>query len=291
MRTALTIAGSDSGGGAGLQADLKTFAAHAVFGTTAVTAITAQNTMGVIEILALSPSLVEAQVGAVLDDLGAEAVKTGMLATGDIVERSEDSLTVNIGAGNLTVQMSTVVRIEESTSPLQEYQARAKSIPADDTEAWRELARWVRRQGLSSQAKEAYSQVLAILPDDQEANSALGRVQLDGRWVSEQESYRARGFVEFEAEWMTPGERQAILAERQATKEADRQLIQTQIQATEAEQERERKAAESENVRRDGLPQLGDPIFWGWGSGPTNWSTRTRPQPINPANSPTGGSQ
>ena len=87
MRTALTIAGSDSGGGAGLQADLKTFAAHAVFGTSAVTAITVQNTVGVTEVLALSPHLVEAQIVAVLDDLGAETIKTGMLATGDIVDR------------------------------------------------------------------------------------------------------------------------------------------------------------------------------------------------------------
>jgi hydroxymethylpyrimidine/phosphomethylpyrimidine kinase len=86
MRTALTIAGSDSGGGAGIQADLKTFAAHGVFGTSAVTAVTAQNTLGVIASEALSADLVTAQIEAVLSDIGAHAAKTGMLANAAIVE-------------------------------------------------------------------------------------------------------------------------------------------------------------------------------------------------------------
>jgi hydroxymethylpyrimidine/phosphomethylpyrimidine kinase len=86
MHTALTIAGSDSGGGAGIQADLKTFAAHGVFGTCAITAVTAQNTLGVTAWEALSADLVIAQIEAVVGDMGAEAVKTGMLANVAIVE-------------------------------------------------------------------------------------------------------------------------------------------------------------------------------------------------------------
>ncbi len=86
MRTVLTIAGSDSGGGAGIQADLKTFAAHGVYGTTALTAITAQNTMGVTAVFALPAELVTAQIEAVAADLEIHAVKTGMLATAAIVE-------------------------------------------------------------------------------------------------------------------------------------------------------------------------------------------------------------
>jgi hydroxymethylpyrimidine/phosphomethylpyrimidine kinase len=83
---ALTIAGSDSGAGAGIQADLKTFAALGVYGTSAITAITAQNTVRVTEILELAPHIVAAQIDAVIDDIGAQAVKTGMLATAPIIE-------------------------------------------------------------------------------------------------------------------------------------------------------------------------------------------------------------
>jgi hydroxymethylpyrimidine/phosphomethylpyrimidine kinase len=82
---ALTIAGSDSGGGAGIQADLKAFAANGVFGTTAVTALTAQNTVGVTGVLPTPVSFVDAQIAAVLSDLPVAAVKTGMLATAEIV--------------------------------------------------------------------------------------------------------------------------------------------------------------------------------------------------------------
>jgi hydroxymethylpyrimidine/phosphomethylpyrimidine kinase len=86
MRTALTIAGSDSGAGAGIQADLKTFAAHGVYGTCAITAVTAQNTLGVTMVEAMPADLVIAQIEAVASDIGAHAVKTGMLATAAIVE-------------------------------------------------------------------------------------------------------------------------------------------------------------------------------------------------------------
>lgn len=86
IRKALTIAGSDSGAGAGIQADLKTFAALGVYGTSAITAITAQNTVGVNAVFALSPELVAAQIDAVMTDIGAHAVKTGMLANKAIID-------------------------------------------------------------------------------------------------------------------------------------------------------------------------------------------------------------
>jgi len=83
--TALTIAGSDSGGGAGAQADLKTFAAHRVYGTCALTAVTAQNTSEVRGVVTLEPAFVRQQVETVLDDVAVRAVKTGMLATAAVV--------------------------------------------------------------------------------------------------------------------------------------------------------------------------------------------------------------
>lgn len=102
MRTALTIAGSDSGGGAGIQADLKTFAAHGVYGTSALTAVTAQNTLGVTAWEPVSTPLVVAQIEAVVADIGADAVKTGMLATAGTVLAVADAVR-RLGLRNLVV--------------------------------------------------------------------------------------------------------------------------------------------------------------------------------------------
>ena len=92
MRTALTIAGSDSSGGAGIQADLKTFAAHGVFGMSAITAITAQNTQGVTEVVALPASIVRAQIAAVATDIPPDATKIGMLSNAAIIAVVADAI-------------------------------------------------------------------------------------------------------------------------------------------------------------------------------------------------------
>jgi hydroxymethylpyrimidine/phosphomethylpyrimidine kinase len=86
VSVALTIAGSDSGGGAGIQADLRTFAFHCVHGTSAITCVTAQNTLGVTRVDAMSPAAVAAQIEAIMSDIGASAAKTGMLLNREIIE-------------------------------------------------------------------------------------------------------------------------------------------------------------------------------------------------------------
>jgi hydroxymethylpyrimidine/phosphomethylpyrimidine kinase len=85
MYKVLTIAGSDSGGGAGIQADLKAFAARGVYGMSALTAITAQNTLGVQGVFELPPDFVRLQIDSVMEDIGADAWKTGMLSNADII--------------------------------------------------------------------------------------------------------------------------------------------------------------------------------------------------------------
>ncbi len=92
MRTALTIAGSDSSGGAGIQADLKTFAAHGVFGLSAITAVTAQNTVTVAATAVLDPEIVVAQVDALIGDFAVHATKIGMLANADIARAVADAV-------------------------------------------------------------------------------------------------------------------------------------------------------------------------------------------------------
>ena len=89
---ALTIAGSDSGAGAGVQADLKTFAARGVYGTSAITAVTAQDTRAVHGVMIVPPAFVRAQIDAVLDDIGADAAKTGMLGSVAVVGAVADRL-------------------------------------------------------------------------------------------------------------------------------------------------------------------------------------------------------
>ncbi len=90
MKVVLTIAGSDSSGGAGIQADLKTFEAFGVFGCTALTVLTAQNTKGVTDIYEISPEFVKNQIKAVLDDFDVAAIKIGMLFSNDIIDSVKD---------------------------------------------------------------------------------------------------------------------------------------------------------------------------------------------------------
>lgn len=106
---AMTIAGSDSGAGAGIQADLKTFAAHRVYGTSVVTAVTAQNTTSVLAIAEVPEEVVILQIDGVLEDIGTNAVKTGMLSSGSIIEVVADRLEA-WGVDNLVVDPVMVAK-------------------------------------------------------------------------------------------------------------------------------------------------------------------------------------
>ncbi len=118
----LIIAGSDSGGGAGIQADIKAVMAMGGYGATAITAITAQNTVGVHAVTALSPDVVAAQIEAVLDDIGADAIKTGMLGEADTVRRVVAALRV---ADDVPVVVDPVMVAKGGQSLLAEDAIRA----------------------------------------------------------------------------------------------------------------------------------------------------------------------
>ncbi|HEX7058366.1 MAG TPA: bifunctional hydroxymethylpyrimidine kinase/phosphomethylpyrimidine kinase [Solirubrobacterales bacterium] len=120
----LSIAGSDSGGGAGIQADLKAFARCGVHGMTAITAITAQNTVGVSAVEAVSPETIVAQVGAVAEDIGVDAVKIGMLGTAETVDAVVEALAL-IGDAPVVVDP---VMVAESGAVLLDENARAALI-------------------------------------------------------------------------------------------------------------------------------------------------------------------
>jgi hydroxymethylpyrimidine/phosphomethylpyrimidine kinase len=116
----LSIAGSDSGGGAGIQADLKAFARCGVHGMTAITAITAQNTVGVMAVEAISPATIVAQVRAVAEDVGVDAVKIGMLGTAETVEAVVEALAL-VGEAPVVVDP---VMVAESGAVLLDDEAR-----------------------------------------------------------------------------------------------------------------------------------------------------------------------
>jgi hydroxymethylpyrimidine/phosphomethylpyrimidine kinase len=120
----LSIAGSDSGGGAGIQADLKSFARCGVHGTTAITAITAQNTVGVSAVEAVSPAMIVAQVRAVAEDIGIDAVKVGMLGTAATVEATVEALDL---VGDAPVVVDPVM-VAESGAVLLDEDARTALI-------------------------------------------------------------------------------------------------------------------------------------------------------------------
>ena len=130
LKVALTIAGSDSSGGAGIQADLKTFSAFGVYGASAITALTAQNTIGVRKVADLDPEFVAAQIDAVMDDLPVAAAKTGMLSreavieavAGCVRERRISNLVVDpvmvAASGDLLLAPGAVAAMREHMFPL-----------------------------------------------------------------------------------------------------------------------------------------------------------------------------
>jgi hydroxymethylpyrimidine/phosphomethylpyrimidine kinase len=124
--TALTIAGSDSGGGAGIQADLKTFSAFRVFGMSVITALTAQNSVGVHAVMNVEPAFVARQIDVVLDDFGADAVKIGMLSTAAIVGAVAGRLRAH---GRRRIVLDPVM-IAKSGDPLLQPDAREALMTA-----------------------------------------------------------------------------------------------------------------------------------------------------------------
>ncbi len=217
-------------------------------------------------------------------------LKGGGQLTGQIVEQTDESITVDIGGGTMTVRRASVVRIEQNKSPLQEYREKAAQLADDDAEGWRALAKWATAGAMSTMASQAWSKVAAVLPNDPEANQALGRVEYNGRWVTEDQAYTAQGYVKFEGEWMRPGERETILAERRAQEERSRQEQEAQARAAEQEKaERDAQWNAEHEFWHDTPGAYGDATSWPWGgSGVVYWPTTPGAPvaPVRPGNLP-----
>ena len=195
-------------------------------------------------------------------------LKHGGKLEGRIVKRTESSVEIDIGAGSLTLPISSVDRIEMGRAPLDDYEDRAAELGVQDRDGWLELARWASGKGLGTQSLEAYERVLTIDLNDPEANRALGRVAVEGSWMPPEQAYRAKGYVNFEGQWVTPAEQESILRSREAEAAAMARAQIAEAQAREAAARAKEAEAKSRRSTR------GAPLNWSsWGPGPSTWPT------------------
>jgi hypothetical protein len=197
-------------------------------------------------------------------------LKGGGRVSGVVVERTPTAVVIETGPGRVTLPMSRVERIVEGRSTLAAYRERAAQLTPADAAGWADLARWAGDRGLLTQAREAWQRVLAADPAHAEANAALGRVEVDGSWLSQEDGYRVRGYVPFEGRWVTPAEHDALVRERAAEEASARDRREAVLRVREAEaraREAEARAREAEAAAQT-VDDGGIPYWWGWGGGP-----------------------
>jgi len=177
-------------------------------------------------------------------------LKTGGRISGVVVERTAERVVIETGPGRVTLPMTRVDRVVAAPSALAGYRERAANVAPTDAPGWAELARWAEDHQLTTQARDAWQRVLELEPGHPQANAALGRVQVDGRWLASDDAYRAQGFVQYEGRWVTPVEHEALLRERAAD---------------EAEARAREAAAAAQQPSDEGIPYW----WWGYGGGGT----------------------
>jgi hypothetical protein len=190
---------------------------------------------------------------------------------GEVVEQRPDGVVVEVSAGRITLPRSRIERMVVGRSALSEFRARAAALAGGDLRGWLALAAWARDNDLLTQARGAYEHVLSLDPTNAAAHHALGHVLVADRWLTLEDSYRARGLVQFEGTWVTPEERQALVAERAAYAaqrreeiEAEARIREAEARARTAEAEARRVEAEQQAVEQGGIPY---PYVYGGGYG------------------------
>jgi hypothetical protein len=216
-------------------------------------------------------------------------LRGGGKVSGLVVDRTPTSLVVEVGPGRVTLPLSRVERVVESRTALGAFRERAAQLSPDDLAGWLELGRWARERDLPTQAREAFARALARDPQNAEANEAIGNVRLADRWVSEDESYRARGYVRFDGNWVTPEERLARIraeaeetAARRATAEAEARVREAEARAEAAEAEARRARAEADDASDSGIylpPVVGGAVCPPYCSGAGVRPPRPSPDP------------
>lgn len=199
-------------------------------------------------------------------------LKGGGRIEGEIVEDRADAVVVEVSAGRITIPRSRVEGTAQGTSALAQFRARSARLAGGDIAGWLALGEWARDHDLLTQARAAFEHVLAIDPTNARAHQALGDVLVAGRWLTLEDSRRARGLVEFDGEWVTPAERQALVAERAAETAARREALEAEARIREAEARARAAEAEARRIEADQQQAAGDgfpyPYVFGGGFGP-----------------------
>ena len=197
-------------------------------------------------------------------------LKNGGHIEGQIVSETADRVVVDVPAGQVTIPRNRIAHLRAGASALAEYRQRAARLRAGDAAGWLALADWARDAGLSTQARDAYEHVLQVEPASPAAHQALGHVFTAGRWMSEGESYRSRGYIPFEGGWVRPEERQAILQDRAAADADLRARAESVARVHEAEARAAAAEAEADRRRADAAAQEssgGIPFTYAYGGG------------------------
>lgn len=218
----------------------------------------------------MSPKLAPALAAALLwgSPLLARAdvlrLEGGGRLEGILVEESPARVTLEVSTGRVTVPRSHVVSIERAESALATFRARRASVAAGDLDALIDLARFAGLNGLSAEAREAWTLVLGLDPSNGEAHRTLGHVRVGGSWMEPEEAYRAQGLVPFDGRFVTPAEQTALLREREQRANDDRRVDEARRAAREAEDRARRAEAEAARVRAEAARAM-NPSPWGYG--------------------------
>jgi hypothetical protein len=215
-------------------------------------------------------------------------LKGGGRVEGQVVEQTADRVVIEVSAGQVTLPRTRIDRMTLGSTALAQFRARASRLASNDVAGWLALADWAADNDLATQARQAYAHVLEVEPMNGVAHQALGDVFTGGRWLSADESYRARGYMEFEGEWVRPEERQALLQERalraaesRARAESDARVREAEARARAAEAEAHRMEVEAEQAAAGdgGIPY---PYVFGGGGIVTPVTVDPGPQPEPP---------
>ena len=195
-------------------------------------------------------------------------LKGGGRVSGRVVERTATRLSIETGPGRVTLPMSRVEKIVEGRSAIEVFAERSAELAPSDVQGWAELARWAEERDLFTQARLAWQRVLDHDPGNASANASIGRVELDGAWMSRDDAYRAQGYVSFEGRWLTPAEHEAAVRERMA-EEASAREVDARVREAEARaREAEARAREAESAADQAAYGDGIPLGYVYGAGP-----------------------